>query len=230
MFERLVVWSPPPPRRGDPRSPLVVAALGPVRLRQPHDRGVSRIPTDTQVNVITLNPGPARRGDGAPGLDPDRARRSTACPGLARVRRINLFGLSFVTLTFRDGVDPIFARAQTLERLRLVELPEGVDARARLAVDADRRDLSLHADVRERAIRSRCARCRTGWCAPRCCKVDGVADVVSYGGLVREIQVRPDPVAMAAKRLTMDDLETALARRVGRTPRAASSSAAPSSS
>ena len=47
---------------------------------------------------------------------------------LARVRAINLFGLSFVTLTFDDSTELLTARAQTLERLRLAKLPEGVQA------------------------------------------------------------------------------------------------------
>ena len=82
-------------------------------------------PTDTQVNVITLNPGqPAEEMERQISIRIERVVNGT--PGLARVRSINLFGLSFITLTFRDGVDPIFARAQTLERLQLAELPEGV--------------------------------------------------------------------------------------------------------
>ena len=58
--------------------------------------------------------------------------RSTARPGSHALRSISLFGLSFVTLTFDDGVDGAVARAQqVLERLRDAELPEGVDAAAR---------------------------------------------------------------------------------------------------
>ena len=45
---------------------------------------------------------------------------------------------------------------------------------------------------------------------PRLLQVDGVADVVSYGGLVREMHVRADPAQLAAKGLTLRDLEDAL--------------------
>src|SRR4029078_2234484 len=58
------------------------------------------------------------------GLPIERALNGT--PGLTRLRNLSLFGLSNVTLTFADGVHPLFARAQVLERLRDAELPEGV--------------------------------------------------------------------------------------------------------
>src|SRR5690349_24422572 len=82
-------------------------------------------PTDTQVQVITLYPGqPAEEVERQIGLPLERALNGT--PGLGRLRNLSLFGLSFVTLTFLDGVDGQAARAQVLERLRSVELPEGV--------------------------------------------------------------------------------------------------------
>ncbi|HSO36126.1 MAG TPA: CusA/CzcA family heavy metal efflux RND transporter [Labilithrix sp.] len=165
-------------------------------------------PTDTQVQVITSNPGqPAEEMERQISIPIERA--VNGMPGLARTRSINIFGLSFVTLTFRDGVDVYFARAQTAERLRLVELPEGVVAQLgsvstpigeiyRYTLTSESRDpLEL--------------RTQQDWVVrPALLQVDGVADVVSYGGLGKEIEVRPDPVAMAAKRVTMADIEEAL--------------------
>src|SRR2546423_14504650 len=79
-------------------------------------------PTDTQVTVITLFPGqPAEEVERQIGLPVERVLNGT--PGLARLRNLSLFGLSYVTLTFEDGVDALFARSQVLERLRDVELP-----------------------------------------------------------------------------------------------------------
>src|SRR3954454_19012318 len=82
-------------------------------------------PTDTQVNVITLFPGqPSEEVERQIGLPLERALNGM--PGLGRLRNLSLFGLSFVTLTFNDGVDALSARQQVLERLRDAELPEGV--------------------------------------------------------------------------------------------------------
>lgn len=166
-------------------------------------------PTDTQVNVITLRPGqPAEEMERQVSIPLERA--VNGMPGLSRVRALNLFGLSYMTLTFRDGTDPIFARAQTMERLRIAELPDGVTPQLgsystpigeiyRYTLASESRDPLELRTLQDWVVR------------PRLMKVDGVADVVSYGGLIRELQVRPDPVAMAAKGLTMGDLERALA-------------------
>src|SRR5258707_4465666 len=82
-------------------------------------------PTDTQVQVITLLPGqPTEEVERRVSLPLERALNGT--PGLSRLRSISLFGLSFVTMTFDDGVDVPRARQQTLERMAQAELPQGV--------------------------------------------------------------------------------------------------------
>ena len=50
-------------------------------------------------------------------------RALNGVPGLFRLRSTSLFGLSFVTLTFADGVDPMRARQQVTERLAGAALP-----------------------------------------------------------------------------------------------------------
>src|SRR5258706_264783 len=45
---------------------------------------------------------------------------------------------------------------------------------------------------------------------PQLLRVPGVADVVSYGGLLREIHVEPDPVRMAALEVGLSDIFEAL--------------------
>ena len=47
-------------------------------------------------------------------------------PGLEEVRSISKFGLSQVTVIFEDGTDIYFARQLVMERLQVVELPEGI--------------------------------------------------------------------------------------------------------
>lgn len=165
-------------------------------------------PTDTQVQIITLSPGqPAEEMERQVSIPLERVLNGT--PGLTRVRSINLFGLSFLTLTFQDGIDTYFARLQTLERLRLADLPEGVRPQLgslstpigeiyRYTLAAPSRDPLELRTLQDWVVR------------PKLLQVDGVADVVSYGGLQREIEVRPDPVQLAARGLTMSDLEEAL--------------------
>jgi len=165
-------------------------------------------PTDTQVNVITLVPGqPAEEIERQVGIPLERALNGMA--GLSRLRNLSLFGLSFVTLTFADGVDAYFARQQTIERLRGAELPEGVVAELgplatpigevyRYTLRGAGGDPMALRSLQEWTVR------------PRLLRVPGVAEVVSYGGLVKEIQIQPSPARLAAFDLQLEDLERAL--------------------
>jgi len=167
-------------------------------------------PTDTQVTVITLYPGqPTEEVERQIGLPIERALNGT--PGVTRLRNLSLFGLSNVTLTFADGVDPLFARAQVLERLRDAELPEGVTPElgplATPIGEIYRYTLTGGGDD-PMALRT-----LEDWVVrPRLMRVPDVADVVTYGGLEREIHVEPSPAKLAAYGLTLEDLENALGK------------------
>ncbi|HZX40671.1 MAG TPA: efflux RND transporter permease subunit, partial [Myxococcaceae bacterium] len=179
---------------------VVVAVLGWVSFRQLTVEAFPD-PTDTQVQVITLYPGqPAEEVERQIGLPLERALNGT--PGLARLRNLSLFGLSFVTLTFLDGVDGLAARAQVLERLRAAELPEGVVPQLgpfatpigevyRYTLEGAGGDPRLLRTLQDWVVR------------PMLLRANGVADVVSYGGLVREIHVQPDLLRLAAFGLTL---------------------------
>ncbi len=165
-------------------------------------------PTDTQVTVITIfNGQPSEEVERQIGLPIERALNGT--PGLARLRNLSLFGLSNITLTFNDGVDPLYARAQVLERLRNAELPDGVTPElGPLATPIGEIYRYTLTGAGGDPMQLRTAQ---DWVVqPRLLRVDGVADVVSYGGLVREIHVQPSPGKLAAYGLTIEDLEHAL--------------------
>lgn len=165
-------------------------------------------PSDTQVNVITLYPGqPAEELERQVAIPMERALNGT--PGLVRVRINNLFGLSFVSLTFADWVDVHLARAQILERIHNAHLPPESESRLgslstpigeiyRYTIDSDTHDPLELRTLQDWVV------------APRLLRIDGVADVVSFGGLVKEVQVRPDPAILAAHKLSMDDVFRAL--------------------
>lgn len=186
---------------------IVVALVGWVSFR---DLTIEAFPdpTDTQVNVITLFPGqPAEEVERQLGLPLERALNAT--PQLGRLRNLSLFGLSFVTLTFNDGTDGLWARQQVLERLRDVELPEGVTpelgAYATPIGEVYRYTLTGAGGdpMKLRTLQDWVVR-------PMLMRVTGVADVVSYGGLQREIHVEPKPAQLASFELTLDDLSKAI--------------------
>ncbi|HEY3358900.1 MAG TPA: CusA/CzcA family heavy metal efflux RND transporter [Polyangia bacterium] len=153
-------------------------------------------PTDTQVQVIALFPGqPTEEVERRVSLPLERTLNGT--PGLFRLRSISLFGLSFVTLTFADGVDPLVARQQVMERMHQAELPDGV--RPGLGPLATPIGEVYRYTLQGTGADPMSLRRLQDWVVrPQLLRVDGVADVVSYGGLVREIHVQPDPARMAA--------------------------------
>src|SRR5260221_8035112 len=80
-------------------------------------------PTDTQVQVITSFAGqPTEEVERRVSIPLERALNGT--PGLLRLRSISIFGLSFLTLTFGDGTEPLRARQQVSERILQAPLPE----------------------------------------------------------------------------------------------------------
>src|SRR5258707_13334361 len=120
-----------------------------------------------------------------------------------------MFGLSFITLTFNDGVEGLAARQQVIERLRGAELPEGITPELgayatpigevyRYTLQGAGGDPMKLRTLQEWVVR------------PLMMRVTGVADVVSYGGLQREIHVEPRSGQLAAFGLTLKDLEEAI--------------------
>jgi cobalt-zinc-cadmium resistance protein CzcA len=170
-------------------------------------------PTDTQVQVITLYNGqPTEEVERRVSLPLERALNGT--PGLFRLRSISLFGLSFVTMTFNDGVDELKARQQVMERIAQAELPSGLQATLgpmatpigevyRYTLEGDDADPMTLRTLQDWVVR------------PQLLQVQGVADVVSYGGLERQFQVEPDPVRMAGLGVSLSDVFQALTKASG---------------
>jgi cobalt-zinc-cadmium resistance protein CzcA len=167
-------------------------------------------PTDTQVQIITIY-------DGQPSEEVERRvsipleRALNGVPGLYRLRSISLFGLSQLTLTFEDGVDPLVARQQITERIPDANLPTGITPDLgplatpigevyRYTLEGKGADPMTLRTIQDWVVR------------PAIMRVPGVADVVSYGGLVKEIHVEPDPTKMAALGVVLDDLFQALSK------------------
>src|SRR5947208_3521310 len=167
-------------------------------------------PTDTQVQVITLYPGqPSEEVERRVSIPLERALNGV--PGLFRLRSVSLFGLSAVTLTFDDGVEPLIARQQVMERIPDANLPAGVSPDLgplatpigevyRYTLEGPGADPMTLRTTQDWVVR------------PALMRVPGVADVVSYGGLVQEIHVEPSPTRMAAAGVVLDDLFQALSK------------------
>ena len=133
-------------------------------------------------------------------------------PGVAKLRSSSALGLSVVSAVFDYGTDPYRARQLVIEAVALAggQLPRGITPAVAplssvlswvLAIglrgDPDVSPLVLR-DLAEWTIR------------PRLLSVPGVANVVIYGGGVRQIQVTTTPERLLAAGATLDDLAAAV--------------------
>ncbi len=131
-------------------------------------------------------------------------------PHLMNMRSVSIFGLSVVTLTFDDSAEDYFSRQQVLERLQNAEIPTdtkpqlgplstGVGEILRYTIDAKHLPL-----VEQRALQD--------WVIePRLRSVQGVADVVSYGGGVKEYKVLAKPDRLKNYRIGLNQVFDAIA-------------------
>src|SRR5665647_2921443 len=53
-------------------------------------------------------------------------RELNGTPGLAMMRSRSTFGLSLITLIFRDGIEDYWSRQRIMERIQCVTLPSGL--------------------------------------------------------------------------------------------------------
>lgn len=179
---------------------------------------------DTWVQIITQWPGHAAEEIERQITLPTE-RVMNGVPRQSAIRSTSIAGLSVVTLIFEDGTDSYFARQQALERLGQIDLPD--DVTPKLGPLAS----PVGEILRYRLVN--CAQNRTPECtdedagiAPRSLSelkdleewvverellaTPGIADVVSFGGTVKQFQVLVNPTQLAARNLTLKDVETAL--------------------
>lgn len=127
---------------------------------------------------------------------------STTLQGLPRVKSIratSMFGSSIIYVIFEDGVDIYWARSRVLEKLNYAQtlLPEGVTPTLGpdgtgvghifwYVLESDHHDLGALRAIQDWYIRYQLA------------SVDGVSEVASIGGFVRQYQIDLDPSRLLA--------------------------------
>ena len=168
--------------------------------------------SDVQVIIRTSWPGQA------PQIVEDQityplAATMLSVPGAKTVRGYSFFGDSFVYVLFEEGTDLYWARSRVLEYLNQMQgkLPTG--ARTALGPDATGVGWIFEYALVDRTGRHDLAELRSlqDWFLKYELKsVPDVAEVASVGGMVREYQIVPDPVQLAAYHITSDQLIAAL--------------------
>ena len=164
---------------------------------------------DVQVQVVTQ----------APGLAPEEVERKISLPieremngvlRMSQLRSVSIFGLSVVTLTFQDNTDDFFARQQVLEKLQNVNLP--TDAKPVLApLSTAVGEIYRYVIEPAPGMTMEQVRELQDWVVrPTLRRVPGIADITSWGGAVKEYQVRVDPGLLRKFNVTLDQISFAL--------------------
>jgi len=134
-------------------------------------------------------------------------------PQVKAVRATSMFGMSFVFVIFEDGVDTYFARTRVLERMNTIQaqLPQGVIPTLGpdgtgvghvywYTVEGGGYDLGTLRAVQDWYIRYKLS------------AVQGVSEVASIGGFVKQYQVDVNPNQLRAYNLTTSEVVSAIQR------------------
>jgi Cu(I)/Ag(I) efflux system membrane protein CusA/SilA len=190
---------------------LMLCAVGAYSvLRTP----VDALPDLSDVQVIVRTPYPGQ----APRLVEDQVTYplTTALlsvPGATTVRGYSFYGDSFVNVLFEDGTDPYWARSRVLEYLSqaTARLPEGV--RPALGPDATGVGWIYQYALVDRTGRHDLAQLRSiqDWFLKfELQALDGVAEVATIGGMVKQYQVVVDPLRLRGYAIPLMMVEEAI--------------------
>ncbi|MFM2118970.1 MAG: hypothetical protein RL722_438 [Pseudomonadota bacterium] len=155
----------------------------------------------------------------APGMTPEEVETRITAPieqellGIPRqkmLRSTSKYALADITLDFEDGVDVYWARQQVGERLAGVmgDLPPGTSG-GMAPITTPLGEMFMFTVEGPQSLEER--RRVLDWVIrPALRTLPGVADVNSLGGRVRTFEVVPDPAALLARGVTLDQLQASL--------------------
>tara|TARA_B110000046_G_scaffold51198_1_gene57092 strand:- start:3169 stop:6375 length:3207 start_codon:yes stop_codon:yes gene_type:complete len=142
-----------------------------------------------------------------------------ALPDVEEVRSISKTGLSGVTVVFKEGTDIYFARQLVFERLQAAKelIPSGVGIPSMGPNTSGLGQIYQYLLVADEEYTNREGysvmdlRSLNDWVVKLLIMpVDGVTDVLSFGGEVRQYQININPSRLLAYKLSQQDVSTAL--------------------
>jgi cobalt-zinc-cadmium resistance protein CzcA len=136
-------------------------------------------------------------------------REINGTPGLLLMRSSSTFGLSLITVLFRDGYEDYWVRQRLLERISQVTLPSGatpsLDPVAgpggeiyRYTLESDSRNLQELSEIQRWIV------------IPALKSVPGVVDDTNFGGFTTEYQLDLDPKQLQHYGLGINDVINAI--------------------
>jgi cobalt-zinc-cadmium resistance protein CzcA len=160
--------------------------------------------TDTTAQVITQHPGHAAE-EVEEQITIPLERELNGVPGLQVMRSRSTFGLSLITLVFRDGVDDYFARTRVRERIADATLPDCVSPTLDPLTSAVGEIYRYTLESSSRTVRE-LSEIQHWVVIPALKQVPGLADVSNFGGETTEFQLALDPSKLAQYNLSLQQV------------------------
>jgi cobalt-zinc-cadmium resistance protein CzcA len=181
---------------------------------------IDAVPDITNNQVVVYTVAPSLAANDIERLVSFPIEQSVATiPGEENVRSFSRFGLSVVTIVFKDGVDVYWARTQVSERLKEAEsqIPAGVGRPEMAPVSTGLGEIYQYL-VRpkpgyEKKFDAQALRTIQDWIVRRqLLGTPGVADVSSFGGLLKQYEVSLNPERLRSVNVTVDQVYQAVSR------------------
>jgi cobalt-zinc-cadmium resistance protein CzcA len=130
-------------------------------------------------------------------------------PGLVSMRSSSTFGLSLITLVFKDGAEDYWERQRVMERISQVTLPPGVTPGLdpvsgpageiyRYTLESTSKNLMQLSEIQSWVV------------IPALEKIPGVANVDIFGGFTKEFQLELDPAQLLHYGVSVSQVTSAI--------------------
>jgi heavy metal efflux system protein len=136
-------------------------------------------------------------------------RELSGTPGLLLMRSRSTFGLSLITLVFRDGIEDYWSRQRIQERIQNVILPPGITSGLdplssptgiilQYTLESNTKDLRELSEVQRWIV------------IPELKQVPGIADITNFGGITTQFQLELDPAQLTRFNLSLKNVTDAV--------------------
>ena len=170
--------------------------------------------TDNQVQIITVSPS----------LGAEDVERFITFPleqannniqGIKQIRSFSRFGLSVITIVFNDDVNIFLARQQVAERLQQTEVPKELGTPTMAPITTGLGEIYQYVVRPKKGYEHRYSamdlRTIQDWVVRRqLLGIEGVADVASFGGDLKQYEVAINPSQLKEMQVTVQEVFSAL--------------------
>jgi heavy metal efflux system protein len=164
--------------------------------------------TDVTAQVTTQVPGLAAE-EIEQQITTPLERGLSGTPGLVNMRSSSTFGLSLITMVFKEGAEDYWERQRILDRISQVTLPPGITLGLdpvsgpageiyRYTLESDTKTLMELSEIQNWIV------------IPALQQVPGVANVDEFGGFTKEFQLELEPAQLLRYRVAVNDVISAI--------------------